>query len=729
MKIEGILILVFLLLFLINISESNEGNSTVIKDKSYETFKHAELFTRQLIEKALKYVLPMAMRLNSEIKINKKCSTSLMKVFFGLRRLKNWALKMMDAMGKPPSGILDGTMTTFGAYDECLRIKALEDRPDKSKILFKGQYCVIEGRPKMPPKPHERQLTRQLIDVKNVNSSNLFNSMLKYSFVFHFMKLRYGICIPSTCSKLDLQNIIHGVLRIYKLNFDVSVPRCETEVNFDLSILQIVILCCISAIVMLIICGTLLDLIHHSNNSKIRILAHIRFVFCSFSLRLNGSKLISTKTATENLKVLHGIRVLTLSWLILGSSFAFFNPQHYKGLRLIRDTVKDVSFQTVLNAWISIDSFFFMSGLLLMYITYKGVEEKNGKICITYFLFSRFIRLIPVLLAVICSLLLLPIVGSGPVWEEFVGSRVEKCQENWWATLLFINNWISYDNMCLQVSWYTSVDVQLHILSLIILIPFFKKRKIGIAIGVFLIIACSLTIVIYMVLTDMFPSTILPDKDLQHRIADLYMKPYTHAGPFCIGLFTGYFIVRYSETKIKKSIQVVMWCGALMCNLLVIYLPHRIYSGYVSSPFGTAQFTAITRLCWATGLSWICYACITGKAGFANKIFSFKLFIPLSRLTYCAFLLHEIVLALRYGLLRQTLVFSNYNMVYEFLSTFFVVMVLSVFLHLGVEAPLTRIKYYIFPDWYYFTRNKCTIKRHQTEEVQLDQLAAAKDEA
>lgn len=194
-----------------------------------------------------------------------------------------------------------------------------------------------------------------------------------------------------------------------------------------------------------------------------------------------------------------------------------------------------------------------------------------------------------------------------------------------------------------------------------------------------------------------------------------------------MGLFTGYFILKYPQIRIRKIIQCLMWCASILCNLLVIYLPHRVYSGRSSSLFETAQYTAFTRLCWAAGLSWICYACITGRAGFANKIFSFKLFIPLSRLTYCAYLIHEIVLALRYGLMRQTIIFSNYNMVYEFLSTFFVVVMLSVFLHLAVEAPLMRIKYYFFPNWYYYTRNKCTIKRHQTEEVQLDQMVSDKD--
>lgn len=38
---------------------------------------------------------------------------------------------VLDASGKPPSGILDGTLTDFGAFEECLSIDTRLDQPDE----------------------------------------------------------------------------------------------------------------------------------------------------------------------------------------------------------------------------------------------------------------------------------------------------------------------------------------------------------------------------------------------------------------------------------------------------------------------------------------------------------------------------------------------------------------------------------------------------------------------
>ena len=57
----------------------------------------------------------------------------------------------MDATGKPSAGILEGTATAMGDYDECLDIavpKNTRTPPPfpylKEEIDFKGQYCVIQ---------------------------------------------------------------------------------------------------------------------------------------------------------------------------------------------------------------------------------------------------------------------------------------------------------------------------------------------------------------------------------------------------------------------------------------------------------------------------------------------------------------------------------------------------------------------------------------------------------
>ncbi len=74
---------------------------------------------------------------------------------------------MLDATGKPPSGIFEGAVTMFGNYEECTSVRVAddddldvhdeEDYEDKgkanSKEFFRGKYCVTEFKPWLPKKP------------------------------------------------------------------------------------------------------------------------------------------------------------------------------------------------------------------------------------------------------------------------------------------------------------------------------------------------------------------------------------------------------------------------------------------------------------------------------------------------------------------------------------------------------------------------------------------------
>lgn len=74
---------------------------------------------------------------------------------------------MLDASAKLPSGILDGTLTDFGDYDECL---AIEKFDKKKKVQFTGQYCVVDAIPMLPPMPHRVQFKTIVLDVSNFSS-------------------------------------------------------------------------------------------------------------------------------------------------------------------------------------------------------------------------------------------------------------------------------------------------------------------------------------------------------------------------------------------------------------------------------------------------------------------------------------------------------------------------------------------------------------------------------
>ena len=65
----------------------------------------------------------------------------------------------MDASGKVPEGILSGTLSSLGDYDECLDTKLMDPESEVSRIVT-GQYCSINIKPFLPPKPPSNSLNR-----------------------------------------------------------------------------------------------------------------------------------------------------------------------------------------------------------------------------------------------------------------------------------------------------------------------------------------------------------------------------------------------------------------------------------------------------------------------------------------------------------------------------------------------------------------------------------------
>ena len=50
-------------------------------------------------------------------------------------------------------------------------------------------------------------------------------------------------------------------------------------------------------------------------------------------------------------------------------------------------------------------------------------------------------------------------------------------------------------------------------------------------------------------------------------------------------------------------------------------------------------YDSLSRILWSLAMSFIIYACVTSYGGFVNEFFSWKVWQPLSRLSFCAYLI------------------------------------------------------------------------------------------
>lgn len=95
----------------------------------------------------------------------------------------------------------------------------------------------------------------------------------------------------------------------------------------------------------------------------------------------------------------------------------------------------------VQNGSLCVDTFFFMSGLLMCWGAFREMERTKGKLNIPMMYFHRYIRLTPVLAVVVLYIMsLYKYSGAGPMWFK-LGTQDTRCADTWWATLLYVQNY------------------------------------------------------------------------------------------------------------------------------------------------------------------------------------------------------------------------------------------------------------------------------------------------
>ena len=192
-------------------------------------------------------------------------------------------------------------------------------------------------------------------------------------------------------------------------------------------------------------------------------------VFLSFSLSRNLRKLIFTRgEANSPLRVLHGVRTLSIAYMILGHAyfFAVIHPQQFVGqsARIVRSWWLTV----IGGGFFAVDVFFFLSGFLCTYPLLEKVFAKGGKMNVPLLIFHRYFRLIfPIAAVTLFSVSLMKFTAEGPLWNQFAQNGADKCKKYWWTNLLFIQNiypWRLLDE-CVGWTWYLAIDMQLFLVT------------------------------------------------------------------------------------------------------------------------------------------------------------------------------------------------------------------------------------------------------------------------
>lgn len=154
------------------------------------------------------------------------------------------------------------------------------------------------------------------------------------------------------------------------------------------------------------------------------------------------------------------------------------------------------------------------------------------------------------------------------------------------------------------------------------------------------------------------------------------------------GMFAGYALYKVkTPPQISRRLNLSLWAGSLGILLLVVF---GVWDGELS-PVNSAFYVGVGHTAFGCGLVWIVLSCCWGLAPTVNAILSYRVLWPLSRLTYCAYLIHPIIMFICSSHMSGTVHLNNPMILTMFLGNAVVSFGTAFVISALFEAPVIRI--------------------------------------
>uniref|UniRef100_A0A0M3ILR4 NRF domain-containing protein n=1 Tax=Ascaris lumbricoides TaxID=6252 RepID=A0A0M3ILR4_ASCLU len=403
-----------------------------------------------------------------------------------------FAVKQLDSFGRIPAGLLDMNNVWMGSWEECNAIT----RPHDDS--YATQFCYVHLGSSF--------ITNELIN------SGIISGQPSGDACGSPLLAQWSVCMPESCSDAEVAsffrqvgNFTGGLLESCDATcFPDSGPKKDAA-------FWIVSVYCILGAVAILFCG-LIDYITDAERWKelrnkswmkcllafslytngaqildqtkrpgqIQCLDCIRtfsmtWVICghvmanfiygencfilnvntsgmkcllAFSLYTNGAQILDQTKRPGQIQCLDCIRTFSMTWVICGHVMAnFINGDNILALM---DSTNNFLNDALTNAFFSVDSFFFLGGVLIGYIFFRQMDKNPKQISspifwILYYL-HRYLRLSPpYFLFIGVSAAIQNHLTRGPMQLAFM-LNPEACKKYWWRNVLYINNLFDLEN-------------------------------------------------------------------------------------------------------------------------------------------------------------------------------------------------------------------------------------------------------------------------------------------
>lgn len=319
------------------------------------------------------------------------------------------------------------------------------------------------------------------------------------------------------------------------------------------------------------------------------------------------------------------------------------------------------------------------------------------KINIPVLFAKRYFRItVPLAAAILFNVGIYMNLSDGPFWKQIGGKLTEFCVDGWWTTLIYLANYLRPGKLCFGHSWYLMVDMQLYFLSPLVLYPIWRwKKRIGLMILLILTIASSSVVyIIVMYMLNGFRTSLMAETGSQKEVL-VYTTAIGRLGSWMMGILVGYLLHLCEGRTIKICSKLVTLGWILTTGLIaaVIFIQYPLrQENYLNVPLiADTLYDALKPICWGLALGWIILACHLSHGNVVKRFLSLSLWLPISKLSFCIYLMHLPVQAYFLATLRGPVYFTPTNGLYHFYGNFSTSFFLAYIWALMFEYPTLKI--------------------------------------
>ncbi|XP_045768649.1 nose resistant to fluoxetine protein 6-like [Maniola jurtina] len=610
--------------------------------------------------------------------------------------------RFLDSGMRIPRGLFMLGDTDLGNYHQCLGIAETKD-----DMNIEGKYCFL----RIPlNQTFELPFDEVLIpprDFSNMKVVHFDNGIISEAQSFAVAKrgnlnridpqelvaraaANIAICIPKVCTSLQFTQ--RGLFNWSSIGFQFEEQFCRLPDDKPWVPVDYVAIVIFSCIALLTVLGTLYDVTHLfilKRDPKSAII-YIRM----FSIYTNTRRLVTFVPNKNALECLDGIRSISMMWVIVGHTFSMhnFNYNLLDGIYWV--TSGDAVW--VSTGLFSVDSFYLMAGLLLVYTSVGKMSGTTFLKRLHVFYLNRLLRMFPLLAAlVLLEASVFHRMVDGPYWVQ-VARNAERCRTFWWTTLLHVQNYVNPEHICIQHSWYIAIDIQLHIISPLVLFWVLgKNKKAAWSALVFGLLAILVAATIWNFMKDM-PSTNMTVPRLDEQtfyMNNYYMNTLTRGSPFFVGMIFGYILNIYKgrEIRLNTSFLLISWIIALGLIASAFYTSFLVMQLDWDNQVGDNLFNSFMRALWAVGLGWIIFACTKGYGGPINWLLTLSIWKIPARISYAMYLYHYPIMFVVAGMQLMPQYFSQGARIFDFMAFLVIALWVSYIVTVVIDAPFSTM--------------------------------------